>query len=205
MSVANPPTLLLLVERLLRDLPERSSDEDSTPATETCIAEADADAAEALPQGRSRVGDKQEELELGEFLRKAYPVLDLWIRWLLITQRPGATGWGGQAKMAPLGAFQVTAFTWQCRVFRTRETVIFLDVDESVCVDETYGASWVMSGKVPKQLLGCIRLYPLACWFPSVGKDQPAAMPVLHRLLAALLNNADILYETPLQVDLPPL
>ncbi|CAM9649573.1 unnamed protein product [Ectocarpus sp. 13 AM-2016] len=106
-SVANPPTLLLVVEKLLSDLPERSSDEDSTPATETCTAEADADAAGASSRGCSRVGDKQaQELELGEFLRKAYPVLDLWIRWLLITQRPGATGWGGQAKRAPLGAFQ---------------------------------------------------------------------------------------------------
>ncbi|CAM9775634.1 unnamed protein product [Ectocarpus fasciculatus] len=104
-SVANPPTFLLLVERLLRDLPERSINEDNTPAAETCTA--DADAAEASSQGCSRVGGKQaQELELGEFLRKAYPVLDLWIRWLLITQRPGATGWGGQAKRAPLGAFQ---------------------------------------------------------------------------------------------------
>lgn len=116
-SVANPPTLLLLVERLLSDLPERSSDGDSTPATETCTAEADADAAGASSQGCSSVGDKQaEELELGEFLRKAYPVLDLWIRWLLITQRPGATGWGGRAKRSPLGAFQVITRTWKCRV-----------------------------------------------------------------------------------------
>ena len=107
-SVANPPTLLLLVDSLLRGLPEPAGGEESAPGPEACAAEAKGD-IEAPPQeGAAAAAEgsgRQKELE--GFLRKAYPLLDLWMRWLLITQRPGATGWGGQAKGAPLGAFQV--------------------------------------------------------------------------------------------------
>lgn len=107
-SVANPPTLLLLVDSLLRGLPEPASGEgNSAPSAGVCAAQAEGDTA-ASPEGCAAApigGDGDKELE--EFLRKAYPLLDLWMRWLLITQRPGATGWGGQAKGAPLGAFQV--------------------------------------------------------------------------------------------------
>lgn len=106
-SVANPPTLLLLVDSLLRDLPEPTSDNGNTASPIVFTVHADGDRP-APPQGCSTpplAGDQEPVLE--EFLRTAYPLLDLWVRWLLITQRPGATGWGGQAKGAPLGAFQV--------------------------------------------------------------------------------------------------
>lgn len=93
---------------MLRGLPEPASSKGSTAGAEACTVQADGDRA-ASPQGCFTLhvgGDQQPGLE--EFLRKAYPLLDLWIRWLLITQRPGATGWGGQAKGTPLGAFQVS-------------------------------------------------------------------------------------------------
>lgn len=97
--MANPPTLLLLVDSLLRGLPEPPSGEGSAPGVEVCAVGAERNTA-ASPPGCATA--------LEGFLRKAYPLLDLWMRWLLITQRPGATGWGGQTKEAPLGAFQVT-------------------------------------------------------------------------------------------------
>lgn len=42
-----------------------------------------------------------------QFLTKAQPLLDQWMRWMLVTQRPGAKGWGGTANGSPVGAFQV--------------------------------------------------------------------------------------------------
>lgn len=103
-SVANPPTLFLLVDSLLRGLPEPTRSDGSTASPKVCTVQADGD-REASPQGCSTAPVGGDQLE--EFLRKAFPLLDLWMRWLLISQRPGATGWGGQAKGAPLGAFQV--------------------------------------------------------------------------------------------------
>eukprot|EP00903_Cladosiphon_okamuranus_P008249 g7940.t1 len=105
-SVANPPTLLLLVDNLLHDLRGPASGEGSAPSAEACTAEAKGDTL-ASSQGCAAAaigGDRQQEL--GDFLRKAHPLLDLWLRWLLITQRPGVEGWGGQVKGVPLGAFQ---------------------------------------------------------------------------------------------------
>eukprot|EP00752_Nemacystus_decipiens_P007415 g6630.t3 len=105
-SVANPPTLLLLVDSLLLSLPDPASGEDTAPSAEVCAEGAAGDKA-ASPQDRPTAAvEGIQDMGLESFLRKAYPLLDLWMRWLLITQRPGATGWGGQAKGAPLGAFQ---------------------------------------------------------------------------------------------------
>lgn len=104
-SVANPPTLLLLVDSLVRGLPgPTNAGECSTPRAGVCAVGAEGDAP---PQQGLTAGSGEGDPELAEFLRKAHPLLDLWMRWLLITQRPGATGWGGQADGVPVGAFQV--------------------------------------------------------------------------------------------------
>ncbi|CAM9340838.1 unnamed protein product, partial [Hapterophycus canaliculatus] len=111
-SVANPPTLLLLVESLLHGLSDPESGESSTAQVDVCAADVGKDVpvssagCSTTPMKDEQVQEQEQEQELRVFLRKAYPLLDSWIRWLLITQRPGATGWGGQAKEAPLGAFQ---------------------------------------------------------------------------------------------------
>lgn len=100
------------MDSLLRGLPEPANGEGNDAPThssaEVCATEPEGDTA-ASPRGCTTApigGDGEKDLE--GFLRKAYPLLDLWMRWLLITQRPGATGWGGQANGAPLGAFQVS-------------------------------------------------------------------------------------------------
>eukprot|EP00904_Undaria_pinnatifida_P001887 jgi/Undpi1/1169/HiC_scaffold_10.g04631.m1 len=104
-TVANPPTLLLLVDKLLRDLPISDNSHSDDADAEVCVlgtsgrTESPPGCSEAGEGGRGDVG------EMEAFLIKAYPALDLWMRWLLVTQRPGAEGWGGQTK-APLGAFQ---------------------------------------------------------------------------------------------------
>ena len=109
-AVANPPTLLLLVDSLLRDLAEPSGERnDADASAEVCSAEGGDRSGSRAGRPASPTWDRTARESTVEFLRKAHPVLDQWVRWLLITQRPGAQGWGGQAKdsPAPVGAFQV--------------------------------------------------------------------------------------------------
>lgn len=125
--MANPPTLLLLVESLLSGLSDPESGENSTAEAHFCAAKVDEDES-ASSRGCSTTPikgeqEQEQEQELRVFFRKAYPLLDSWIRWLLITQRPGAAGWGGQAKDAPLGAFQVSQFTFGTASFSHRGCV----------------------------------------------------------------------------------
>lgn len=106
-TVANPPTLLLLVDKLLRDLDHSVSDVGDADAEGVCVSGSDGHTESPPGCSEGRGEDTHEVEPTMEFLRKAYPLLDRWMRWLLVTQRPGAEGWGGQTKRAPLGAFQV--------------------------------------------------------------------------------------------------
>ena len=94
------------MDKLLRDLANSVDDEGDADA-EVCVSGRNGH-PESPPGCSEAQGEGGHELKAtAEFLRKAYPLLDRWMRWLLVTQRPGAEGWGGQTKRAPLGAFQV--------------------------------------------------------------------------------------------------
>lgn len=101
-AVANPPTLLMVVDSLLVSAMEGDMGGDGEPSMRlapTCEAEG---ASEA---GGSRDGEGLDTVL--DFLGKSQPLLDEWMRWLLVTQRPGAKGWGQQGSRSPIGAFQV--------------------------------------------------------------------------------------------------
>lgn len=109
-SVANPPTFLLLVDKLLGDFAEPSSAHNKG-ILESCMAE---DNQTGLSDGcfvTPTTSGHERESKM-EFFRKAHPLLDQWIQWLLVTQRPGAKGWGGGTGKAPPGAFQVRASSY---------------------------------------------------------------------------------------------
>lgn len=100
------------MESLLGDLPVRGEDLQENAAG-VCTGTGDTSESDT-PGGCSAVAaeleddDDEEGTALAKaFLRRSHPLLDRWMQWLLITQRPGAKGWGGQAKRVPLGAFQV--------------------------------------------------------------------------------------------------
>lgn len=114
--MANPPTFLLLVDSLLRGLEAaKANGERDARAQGVCTEESGGGTASSPPTcwRASRGGDPGLESTMA-FLRKAHPLLDQWMRWLLITQRPAAKGWGGQGKAAPCGAFQVRVFYVLC-------------------------------------------------------------------------------------------
>lgn len=101
-SVANPPTLLLLVDRLLQGIGSgKSNGRGHDPEIHVCKKESSM---------TCEAGDDGEGEHINptlEFLTRIKAPLDEWMRWLLTTQRPGAQGWGGQDSRSPMGAFQV--------------------------------------------------------------------------------------------------
>lgn len=103
--MANPPTLLLLVDTLLHGLPDTAIN-NGNASVEVC---ADVEGGVSMePTCASNPPVDRGEFEATvQFLTKAQPLLDQWMRWMLVTQRPGAKGWGGTEKGSPLGAFQV--------------------------------------------------------------------------------------------------
>ncbi|CAM9998696.1 unnamed protein product [Choristocarpus tenellus] len=113
-SVANPPTLLLLVERLLRDVEgvmerkrvrDGGSQDDQPPADR----EDKVQDGVCVEVGGGRKGGGNcttgRDKTTVQFLQQVYPLLEQWLHWLLITQRPGGGGRGGDVG-APEGAFQ---------------------------------------------------------------------------------------------------
>ncbi|CAM9798353.1 unnamed protein product, partial [Phaeothamnion confervicola] len=92
-SVANPPTLLLLAERLLDSL---GSDNATSVTNLTSLA-----GFAAAARGDSGSGGSENSMAplVLQFLSSAAPALDRWIQWLLHTQRP-------EGQPPPLGAFQ---------------------------------------------------------------------------------------------------
>lgn len=107
-DVANPPTLLLLVDSLLQNLSDAASNHGSA-SPHTCARAEGAVPANPTCAPGTTTGGGDSEITL-QFLAKAQPLLDKWMRWLLVTQRPGAKGWGGTESESPVGAFQVRFF-----------------------------------------------------------------------------------------------
>ncbi|CAM9169154.1 unnamed protein product [Discosporangium mesarthrocarpum] len=124
-NVANPPTLLLLVEHLLKDMATRSGEEGRGTGTRRVIQARTGDGGGGEgdrlklplpldPGGLMEVCENTQGARGGgrssgsgectapefsstllDFLRQAHPLLDQWLRWLLVTQRPGGVGGGG--------------------------------------------------------------------------------------------------------------
>lgn len=101
-SVANPPTLLLLVDRLLQGI---GSGKSNGMGHDPEIKVYEKDASTTCEAGGDGEGGHIDPTL--EFLTRIKAPLDEWMRWLLTTQRPGAQGWGGQDSRSPMGAFQV--------------------------------------------------------------------------------------------------
>lgn len=124
-NVANPPTLLLLVDSLLQYFSDAASNQGSSSA-HTCARAEGAVTTDSTCASGTPAGGGDSEMTL-QFLAKAQPLLDQWMRWLLVTQRPGAKGWGGTESESPVGAFQVR-FVDLCLVLRRFVGYTTLDV-----------------------------------------------------------------------------
>lgn len=105
MDVANPPTLLLLVDGILGCVADKQCERVIAEGSRRCSEDDDMRCHATAHSLKCA-----EEREVGlQFLRKTFPLLDRWAQWYLITQRPGAEGWGGTGSRSPVGAFQVCA------------------------------------------------------------------------------------------------
>lgn len=125
-TVANPPTLLLLVESLLQGMNETMNGSSAAGARFCGKTGSEAAWSECTANSPSESGEVDATVK---FLRKAHPLLDQWMRWLLITQRPGAKGWGDQENGPPLGAFQVRKIRIDARCFECWDCIFKVEVN----------------------------------------------------------------------------